>query len=95
MPIKSMKLNGEEFQELREKYLNQSADEIKNFLGTNKVVTAQLNQRLMDAQRVAVLGNMAPNFEGIMSFINHVAKILGTFDPPPFSLRGDFTKRFM
>ena len=64
MPIKAMKLDGEQFQELREKYFKQKANEVKGFVGTSKMVKEGLRMRLMDAKRTAILGKKAPNFEG-------------------------------
>lgn len=63
MPIKGMKLDGEEFRELREKYFKQKAEEVKGFVATTKMVKEGLRMRLMDAKRTARLGQPAPNFE--------------------------------
>ena len=67
MPIKAMKLDGEQFQELREKYFKQKANEVKGFVGTTKMVKEGLRMRLMDAKRTALLGKKAPNFEFLES----------------------------
>ena len=64
IPIKAMKFDGEQFQELREKYFKQKANEVKGFVGTSKMVKEGLRMRLMDARRTAILGKEAPNFEG-------------------------------
>jgi hypothetical protein len=70
IPTKGMKLDGDEYKEMREKYFNQSAEDMGNFLGSMRLVKYFLNCRLMDAKRLAIKGRPAPNFEGKQTFSN-------------------------
>lgn len=58
-----MKLDGDEYKDLRDKYFNQTADDFKNFLGTTRLAKYFLRCRLMDAKRLAIKGKAAPDFE--------------------------------